>query len=202
MTIDAPCPNCGTIYTVRRELIGKRTKCTRCGTPFTIAESATSYAPPPPPPPPVETVFPDIPIQQTYTPRPTPEVQSAGAAHPSGAGKRVADFFGFETYQSHPRYPALNMVARGYEFLAIVVLIISAVALVIMVVRIIQNPSGVLFVLSSTGLVFAWGLATALGCLFCSQATRLALQIERNTWETQKACRQLADHLTAIEVEK
>ena len=202
MTIDAPCPNCGTIFTVRRELIGKRTKCTRCGTPFTIAESPTSYTPPPPSPPPVESVFPDIPIHQTYAPRPTPEVEPRGAARQTGARKRTAAFFGFEQDNTRPRYPALNMVARGYEFLAVIALIISAVMLIITVVRIIQNPSNVLFVLSSTGLMFAWGLAIALGCLFCSQATRLALQIERNTWETNKACRELADHLTAIQTEQ
>jgi hypothetical protein len=93
-------------------------------------------------------------------------------------------------------------VARGYEILAIIVLIFSAVMLVIGIVRIILEPSAILAVLVSSGMMCVWGLATALMCLFFSQVTRLFLQIEQNTRETSEACRQLADHLCAKHVEK
>jgi predicted Zn finger-like uncharacterized protein len=203
MTIDAPCPNCGTIYTVRRELIGKRTKCTRCGTPFTIAESTTSYTPPPStPPPPQQPVFPDIPIHQTYPPHPAPQIEPSAAARSSGAHKHAADFFGFEQDTSRPRYPAMKMVARGYEFFAILILLFAVVTLIIGIVKVIRVPQAFLEILVSSGLMFAWALATALMCLFVAQATRLILQIEQNTRETGDACRRLADHLTAIQTEQ
>jgi hypothetical protein len=94
------------------------------------------------------------------------------------------------------------MVARGYEILAIIVLIVAAVSLVIGIVRTIINPNAILAVLISSGMVCVWGLATALMCLFFSQVTRLFLQIEQNTRETHEACRQLADHLCAIQIDK
>jgi len=51
-------------------------------------------------------------------------------------------------------------------------------------------------------MAFGWAFITALMFLFVSQAIRLGLQIEQNTRETQQACRQLADHLTAIQTEQ
>lgn len=46
MNVDILCPQCGTLFTVRRDLLGKRTKCTRCGTGFVIAEAAATGAAP------------------------------------------------------------------------------------------------------------------------------------------------------------
>ena len=198
MTIDAPCPNCSTVYTVRRELIGKRTKCTRCGTPFTIAESPTSYTlPPATPPPPEQGLFADIPIHPSYASHTAPPTAEQGPPRRSSA----QDFVGFEDKKPGPRYSALKMVARGYEVLAVIVLIIAVVALIIGIVRVILDPHTIIAVLVSSGMMFVWGLVTALMCLFFSQVTRLALQIEQNTRETAEACRQLADHLTAIQIE-
>jgi predicted Zn finger-like uncharacterized protein len=205
MTIDAPCPNCGTIYTVRRDLIGKRTKCTRCGTPFVIAEMAPAQAasagPPPSAPPslaPDEGLFADIPMHQSYTPHAIPPAAEQSPPRHSAA----REFIGLEQDKLRPRYPAVRMVARGYEILAIVVLFFSAVMLIIGIVKIIINPSAILAVIVSSGLMCVWGLATALMCLFVSQVTRLFLQIEQNTRETGEACRQLADHLCAIQIDK
>jgi predicted Zn finger-like uncharacterized protein len=205
MTIDAPCPNCGTIYTVRRDLIGKRTKCTRCGTPFVIAEMAPSQAGPASPPPSAppspaldQGLFADIPIHSPYTPHAIPPAAEQSAPRHSAA----REFIGLEQDNSRPRYPAIRMVAKGYEILAIMVLIFAAVMLVIEIIRIIINPSAILVVIVSSGLMIVWGLVTALMCLFISQVTRLFLQIEQNTRETGEACRQLADHLSAIEVDK
>lgn len=205
MTIDAPCPNCGTIYTVRRDLIGKRTKCTRCGTPFVIAETAPAQAAPASPPlsaPPSpaldQGLFADIPIHPSYAPHAIPPAAEQSAPRHSAA----REFLGLEHDKSRPRYPAIRMVAKGYEILAIMVLIFAAVMLVIGIVRIIINPSTILAVVVSSGLMFVWGLATALMCLFVSQVTRLFLQIEQNTRETGEACRQLADHLGGIQVDE
>lgn len=195
MTIDAPCPNCGTVYTVRRELIGKRTKCTRCGTPFVIAEVPLTQASPTVPPPPEQGLFADSPIPTSYAPHTLPPT-ARQAPPPRSPGR---DFLGFEQDKSRPRFPALKMVARGYEALAIIFLIIAAISLIIGIVKVITDPHAILAVLVSSGMMFVWGLATALMCLFFSQSTRLALQVEQNTRETGEACRRLADHLCAIE---
>jgi predicted Zn finger-like uncharacterized protein len=202
MTIDAPCPNCGTIYTVRRELIGKRTKCTRCGTPFTITEMPAPQAPAASAPPsPEQSPIPDIPLHQLHTPRATapedPAIHPRSAPH-SSAG----EFFGFEQDKLRPRFPALRMVARAYEIMALIVLIIGACLLIVFVVAVVQQPSAIVAAIISSGMGFFTAIATALMFLFVSQAIRLGLQIEQNTRETQQACRQLADHLTAIEVER
>jgi hypothetical protein len=93
------------------------------------------------------------------------------------------------------------MVAKGYEVLAIIVLIFAAVMLVVGIVRVIINPNAILAVLISSGVMCLWGLVTALMSLFLSQVIRLFLQIEQNTRETSEACRQLANHLTAIQTE-
>src|SRR5438552_1590050 len=126
MTIDAPCPNCGTIYTVRRDLLGKRTKCTRCGTPFVIAEMAPAQAAPASPPPtpspsptPDQGLFADIPIHQSYTPHAIPPAAEQAAPRHSAA----REFIGLEQDKSRTSYPAIRMVARGYEILAIIVVI-------------------------------------------------------------------------------
>jgi predicted Zn finger-like uncharacterized protein len=203
MTIDAPCPNCGTIYTVRRELIGKRTKCTRCGTPFTIAESPTSYTlPASTPPPSQQPVFPDIPIHQTYAPHPAPQIEPSAAARSSGTRKHAADFFGFEQDTSRPRFPAMRIVARAYEIAAVIILVIAACLFFVFLIAVIRDPPGILVAMLSSGLLFAFAFTAALMLLFAAQSIRLGLQIEQNTRETGDACRRLAEHLTAIQTEQ
>jgi hypothetical protein len=202
MTVDTPCPRCGTIYTVRRELIGKRTKCTRCGTPFVIDEVPATHAPSPAATPSEPGPIPDIPLHQLHSPRAIAPPEMPPTTYPSGPHSSRAELFGFEHDQSQPRFPVLKLVARGYEVLAVIILVIAVIMLIVGIVRVIADPRIVLSVLASSGMMFLWGLTTALMCLFFSQATRLALQVEQNTRETQQACRQLADHLTAIQVEK
>ncbi len=202
MTIDAPCPNCGTIYTVRRDLIGKRTKCTRCGTPFVITEVPLAQPPRPTAPPPQEQpAFGDIPIHQTFPPRQAPEVEPQRATQASGTRQQTANYLGFDD-KSKPRFPALKMVARGYEVLAVIVLAVAAIMLIVGIVSVIANPHAIVSVLVSSGMMVVWGLATALMCLFFAQVTRLALQVEQNTRQTSEACRQLAEHLGGIQVVK
>jgi predicted Zn finger-like uncharacterized protein len=207
MTIDAPCPNCGTIYTVRRELIGKRTKCTRCGTPFVITETPAVPAPatsPPPPPSSAPSLEPDaglyadIPIHQSYAAHPIPPV--AGTAVPSRSAAPTPD--SLEHGKPAPTFSVIKMVAKGYEILAIIIAIFAVVMLVLGIVRIIMSPSSVLAVLLSVGMMCVWAVVSALMCLFVSQVVRLFLQIEQNTRESSQACRQLAEHFGGIQIDK
>jgi hypothetical protein len=196
MTIDAPCPQCGTIFTVRRELLGKRTKCIRCGAAFTIAERATAPTPPPPPSPPAVHDFPEMPPPPEITPLPTVTPE------PMSRPTKPSELFGFEADASQPRFPALRIVARAYEVLAVVVLAFGAVALMMFVNAVVVNRSAILAALLGSGLTFFWCTVVAMSLLAGAQIIRLALQVEQNTRQTHQACRQLADHLCAIETER
>jgi predicted Zn finger-like uncharacterized protein len=205
MTIDAPCPNCGTLYTVRRDLIGKRTKCTRCGTPFVIAEMAPAQAAPSSPPPPAtpspapdQELFADIPIHQSYTSHAIPPAAEQAAPR-RGA---VREFIGFEQDMTRPRFPAMRIVARAYEIMAVIVLLIAACLFIVFLAAVIREPGAILVAMLSSGLLFAFAFATALMLLFAAQSIRLGLQIEQNTRETGDACRQLAEHLCGIHVDE
>lgn len=202
MTIDTICPDCGTLYTLRRELLGKRTKCTRCGGHFIITEAAAAAAPQPtvraqtaaqhP-----QEAFAGIP---THLPPPTPTAPTISTASTPHV-ERPAEFFGFEAVASQPRFPAMRMVARAYEIMAIVVLAVAALLLLVFLVVVVSDPSNWFAAMISSGMTFAAAFAIALMLLFAAQAIRLGLQIEQNTRESAQACRQLAEHFSAIQHE-
>jgi len=207
MTVDTTCPNCGTLYTLRSDLIGKRTKCTRCGTHFVITETAhvpTSAAAVPPaspiqPTPPPPPIYGDIPTHLPHVARTEQRYEEPGIQRPQRT--RTADFLGFERDKEAPRYPAIKLVARGYEILAIIALVCTVGWIIFEIALTIRAPKDALLHLFNSIIAILWGLATALMCLFVSQMTRLVLQIEYNTRETSSACRQLAEHFSAIEHE-
>ena len=198
MTIDAPCPNCGTIYTVRRELIGKRTKCTRCGAHFVIAEAPTA-APPPPrePAPSPQEAFTGIP---THLP---PPAHTASPTTPSPPPRQRADqrtlrlrvqrvstaslpsdAAGRPRLRNHGRRrpcnrgtPTRGVLRRGNSRA-------ERLACGDAVVRIdVRNR-----VCHTAAHVLIRG----------PSHSRLGLQIEQNTRESAQACRQLAEHFSAI----
>lgn len=203
MTVDTTCPNCGTLYTLRRELIGKRTKCTRCDTHFTITETAHVPTPPAtapvaPPTPPPQPVYTDIP---THLPHVARSIPAASTEPAPTTIHRTGELLGFEQDKSQPRFPALRIIARAYEIMAIIVLVIAAIMLVVFLVQVISAPSTILVAIVSTGFAVLGMVATSLMFLFVAQAIRLGLQIEQNTRETQQSCRQLAEHFSAIQHE-
>ena len=203
MTIDAPCPNCSTLFTVRRELIGKRTKCTRCGAPVTITEPPAAPAPPAvvspvtTPPQLQQPVFPDIPLHPPYQTHAT----SAPAGQPTASRPNTGGFLGVATESSRPRFPAIRMVAKIFQVMAFIDLALAAIFLVVTLVFIIQEPSAVFRTLNTFGAQFFVLLVSSLIFFFVAQAIQLGLKIEQNTRETSDSCRRLADHLTAIEIE-
>jgi predicted Zn finger-like uncharacterized protein len=209
MNVDIKCPNCGAVYTVRREILGKRTKCTQCGQAFVIAEASGASKEPRP------AASTPIPDDAQWPTAPTSVDTSAippFAVRPESTVARRkpfpgAELFGFERDPNAPRFPALRMVARGYEILAVVVLVIAAVMLVVFMVAVvreaIREPDN--FITSFIGAIFAygftffWAAITALTLLFFAQFIRLNLQIEQNTRETRDSCQRLADHLCMVE---
>jgi len=202
MNVDAPCPNCDTVFTVRRELLGKRTKCTRCGTVFTIAESAATQTPPAVQP--TQVTPATSPKIATPPPAEIPIIPQITVDPQSRATSRAAqsqEFFGFERASSQPRFPTLRKIARGFEILAVIVLAIAPILLLLFVIAVIKNPDALLSGILGAGLAVFWSTLVAISLLAAAQAIRLALQIEENTRETHQACRQLADHLCSIETE-
>jgi hypothetical protein len=139
--------------------------------------------------------------------RPEPEpvrqpVSDVRAVPPLSPSRFPAkEVFGFEPDVSRPRFRALRIVARLYEVLAIIFLVVAAIALLLLIVAIAQDPEAIRFLLFSYGVVSFWATAGATTLLFFAQTVRIVLQVEQNTRETQIACRQLADHLCAVESE-
>src|SRR5690349_897903 len=205
MTIDAPCPNCGTLYTVRRDLIGKRTKCTRCGMPFVIAEMAPTQAPPAGPPPSAEAA--PTP-QEAFTGIPThlPPIMHApqpGTPTSVVTSAPAREVLGFESNRSNPRFPAMRIVARSCEITAAIVLLLAVVLLLDFFYRLLSPSADLLGPSPATiGIAFFGALSMALMLLFAAQSIRLGLQIEQHTRESSEACRQLAEHLCAIQIDK
>jgi hypothetical protein len=205
MNIDTPCPQCGTVFTVRRELLGKRTKCTRCGAAFTIAElvAAPSASPPavgPAPEPPPTNFFPELSTPPPdITPPPHINVEPAARSTPRPA--QAQESLAFQRRAAEPSFTVLRWMARGYEILAILALAFAVIAMVVFAITIIRNPTNVLAELVNLAVMFFSSMLCALSLLAFAQTIRLAMAIEQNTRQTQQACRQLADHLGAIETE-
>ncbi len=197
MNVDVFCPTCSTLFTVRRDVLGKKTKCTNCGTVFVIAEpvAATVPASTIPPSPPISEPFPEIdmsapaPIARTTT--------RATAARPAHPG----EVFGFEHDNIQPQFPALRLVARGYEIMALLALTFAAILFVMLIIAVLNDPSNFIGAILASGMTFFWAIFMALTLLFVAQLIRLALQVEQNTRESRDACRQLAEHLCGIERE-
>jgi hypothetical protein len=225
MNVDTPCPQCGTVFTVRRELVGKRTKCIRCGTIFTIAEAAPAPTPTPPPAirppsapsatgsasapsttgpasaqsPPATNYFPEITSPPpTITPLPQITLEPTPRA-PHGPARTQSSFPTDSTAQSS--FTILKLMARAYEVLALFALAFAVIALLLIAITIIRDPSNLVAALLNGALIFFSSTLTALSLMAFAQTVRLALQIEQNTRQTHQACRQLADHLGAIETE-
>jgi hypothetical protein len=207
MNIDTPCPQCGTIFTVRRELLGKRTKCTRCGAAFTIAEVVAVPSTPPPavgkgpaPEPPPASLFAEI---STPPPEitPLPQINVEPAARSISRPVQAQESLAFRRSAAEPSFTVLRWMARSYEILAVLALAFAVIAMIVFAITIIRNPTNVLAELVNLGVMFFSSMLFAVSLLAFAQTIRLALAIEQNTRHTQQACRQLADHLGAIETE-
>ncbi len=203
MNIDITCPQCGTVYTVGSEVVGKRTKCVRCGTGFTILEPATSATSPPaaatsqspniPAAAPPAAAPQDIPAFPQVVTEPPPRITPRTAAAPT-------HFYSHEP--ATPQFPVLRFIALAYEILAGAVMLIAVVLFVFFLLTAISQPDAILGALLATGLSFFWAILISVSLLAGAQTIRLVLQMEKNTRETQKACRQLADHLCSINTEQ
>jgi hypothetical protein len=202
MNVDVRCPACSAYFSVPTTVLGKRTKCTKCGERFeltaappsesdhsgfddivieeeAIASSKTDSVPPPPISPPQF----DSRIQPTHD----VEADALLARASSRTGTRT--------------FMALRFVARFYEIMAIVVAQIGIIVLVLSLVGFISRSdviieSGLLWdLMVATALTAFWMAMTVTGLLFVAQINRLALQVEENTYESRKAFQRIASSL-------
>ena len=90
--------------------------------------------------------------------------------------------FGFERDKSQPRFPALRVLARTYEFLAIAIFVMAIVFIAMSVISAgYFGFQGLLSALIFAILVLLLTAAVTVTLLCGAQFIRLALQIEENT---------------------
>jgi hypothetical protein len=140
-------------------------------------------------------------MQAPITTATAPSINVDHVSTPSRPSPPIGEFLGFERSQTSRRFPALRIVARAYEVMAIIVLAVAAFLVVMLVVAVAKNPSAVFAALLTSGVAVFWAAVAAVTLLFAAQMIRLWLQVEQNTHDTQVACRKLANHLCSVESE-
>lgn len=179
MNVDVACPYCSRVYTVTREVLGKRAKCANCGKAFTIAEASNQ------PENEWQTVTSsgDIP----------PQIQTAARSKPASNDPdfpeiNTGEFFGFERDRRKPRFPALRMIARSYELMALVVVVVALFSIIAGIIYVVMNdPLSVFqYVVGAIFLLMLTAILT-ISLLSVAQSIRLGLQIEQNTRDTFQA---------------
>jgi len=203
MQVATACPHCSARFQVAQTVIGKRTRCTKCGEPFVLSERPTA---------------PDA----TRTPskiRPVAKADSVDfdfdkpaldrnhTAHAPPIPPTPPDFrnenLGIDAnaidvedrWQRPPasvsrEYRALRIIARILEILAIVLVVLLVIAIAIVSFGYSQQPNqtaldlshfmlGILEMCVSVGIV-------NLFLFFFANMIRLIIQIERNTYNCQE----------------
>jgi predicted Zn finger-like uncharacterized protein len=206
MNVEIYCPHCNTAFTVRRELLGKRTKCTNCGTAFVIAEAAppARHQPAPASRPTIQQAPPASPVafEELESPREAtapPPIQIQTAARPSEP--TTLQPFTPTAAPASRRFAVLQFVARVYEVLAVLALLGAAIFLAMFIIAVVANPQAILGAIVASGFTVFWAVVAAVMLFSFAQWIRLALQIEQNTREASEACQRLANHLCGVERE-
>ena len=187
MSVVVSCPQCATQYSIERELLGRRSKCAKCGVAFTLVEPPPAVAPAAVAEPqlPYFGSFPQFELESPASPAPSPLPTPRPAARPKES--------------TAPSFWALRMMARSYEVFAVVSLVAIMIPIVLMVQTLIQFPTLATLVVVRYSVAIVSLLTSAVVLFLIAQLIRLILQVEQNTREASEACRQLVEHLGAIE---
>jgi predicted Zn finger-like uncharacterized protein len=187
MNVTVLCPQCGTQYSIQRDLLGRRSKCAKCGSAFVLSESIPAVAPARA----IEPAAEEIAI--------IPEVAVAPRARRAKTPKSIPNPVATPAATAAPSFWALRLLARSYEVFAVISLVAVMVPVVLMVQTVVQFPSLATLLVLRYAIAIVSLLASALILFLIAQLVRLILQVEQNTRETSIACRQLAEHLCGIE---
>lgn len=207
MQVSTSCPNCSTRFQVSNTVIGKRTRCTKCGKPFVLAEIDPS----------------PVIRQQIQQPREDdairePEAESAAESRPSPPPLHKPQQWidienGYETPNladatlptteialGHRKFLALRIVAGIFEILAVLMLLAMTVSITVDALEyneIVQKGFDELNELRKGRIlrdifnVVIGGSVVILCLLFLANLIRLGIQIERNTYQSQELLQQL-----------
>ncbi|QEG35137.1 MJ0042-type zinc finger domain-containing protein [Bythopirellula goksoeyrii] len=209
MQVTTACPHCSARFQVAQAVIGKRTRCTKCGERFVLAEVPATPVVIEKPPVKSAAVNPDsfdidfdgptqsrndvanVPPVPPSPPEFKHEDSSTTAIAPDTENRWLRN-----TATPSRDYWALRIIARTLEFLAIIFVVLAAIAIAILCyeysenrVSSGQNLSGFLFYIFR--LCVGVGLVN-LVLLFISNIIRLGIQIERNTFASQELLEQMA----------
>lgn len=207
MQVSTSCPNCSTRFQVSSTVIGKRTRCTKCGKPFVLTEIDPS----------------PVVRQQIQQPREDDAIREAVAestaeSHPSppplnkpqqwidieNASKTPnltdATLPTQEIASGHRKFLALRIVAGTFEILAVLMLLAMTVSITVDALEyneIAQKGFDELNELRKGRIlrdifnVVIGGSVVILCLLFLANLIRLGIQIERNTFQSQELLQQL-----------
>lgn len=199
MNVDVRCPACSAYFSVPTTVLGKRTKCTKCGERFELTAAPPSESD--------LTGFDDIVIEEAATadvktdsvpPPPISPPQFDSGIRPAHDVEGDALVAPASTRTGTRTFMALRIVARFYEILAIIVAAVGILVLVLAFVAIVTDDSPISRTTSvwqwfvTTGMTAFWTAMTVTGLLFVAQIIRLALQVEENTYESRKAFQRIA----------
>ncbi len=220
MQVPTACPHCSARFQVSQAVIGKRTRCTKCGERFVLAETAAAPAPvrkEPEKPKPSGIDSLEAELDEALKTRSdsahTPPIPPSPPPFIADEDKQATIFTSDEhRTQSAPAvvsrsYLALRIIARALELLAIILAILFVIFIAVrlneyseIATRTSQDTNRLLYDLFEAGV--AIGLVILFLC-FVANIIRLGIQIERNTFASQEMLQGLLSQSTeSLKVEK
>lgn len=199
MQVTTSCPHCDTRFQVASTVIGKRTRCTKCGQPFVLAEAepVTTAIPPAqqlqiggevepadnqvlsprlPPPPPLA----------------SPNINFAESSYYEAA-KRGDESANRSPARTRNRFVALRILAGIFDVMAVLTLLAVIVSITIDCIQYAATTDSLQRAQLIRDIVQV-AIGSTLTILFLcviSNTIRLALQVERNTFHSQELLRRL-----------
>ena len=199
MNVDVRCPACRSCFTVPTTVLGKRTKCTKCGERFELTAVTTSE----------DDLagldeigndFWNSSVGESAVPPPPIAQSSFDAGHESVSKSDVDSSVAASARSGKRQFSALRFVASFYELMSFIIAIVGVLAVVASVVLYasestsIFQPSFSEWLIGTLIAIFCMSMIVT-GLLFIAQLIRLALQVEENTFEAREACRRIAKSL-------
>ena len=215
MQVPTACPHCSARFQVAQAVIGKRTRCTKCGEPFVLSESPAAPAS-------TGASSETRPVAKAHSvdfdfDEPVPDRNHTAHAPPIppappdfGNENLGIDANAFEVEDRGQRkstsvsreYRALRTIARILEILAIIFVALLVIAIVFAIYAYAKQTSPTTQDLTALVIVilqmsFTVGVVD-LCLLFISNFIRLNIQIERNTFNSQERAQGLSAQLAAL----
>lgn len=214
MQVFTACPHCSAKFQVSKTVIGKRTRCTKCSEAFVLTESPASSSKerqgarkPQTETDPIDAISNEPPQNRAGpasippVPPPSPNFNDEIASTPI-IKTNNGEYDQFRPFSVTRNYLALRFIARTLEIIGIVLIVLLVLAIAITIYdysRITEHTSEQLIGL--LGEIFGMSLAVGIMNLvlfFFSNSIRLAIQIERNTHQSQERLQDLSNQVIGL----